>query len=46
MNEHNTTHKINIMSQKDNHYDSTYIKGKKGKDCLLFRNSYACANLK
>ena len=31
MNEPNTTHKINIMSQKDNHCDSTYIKGQKRK---------------
>ena len=31
MNEPNTTHKINIMSQKGNHCDSTYIKGQKSK---------------
>ena len=31
MNEPNTTHKINITSQKDNHCDSTYIKGQKRK---------------
>ena len=29
--ETDTTHKLNSMSQKDNHCDSTYIKGQKRK---------------